>query len=626
MNIRDFAIGHKIALGFSGGVVCIIVIAAYNYFCLSHIESLAVASEINNKDLAFLLNKEVDHLKWALRLNELFVRDDASTVQVQTDDHQCNFGKSLYGDKAKQMAANNPAVGVLLEAIKEPHARLHQTAKKIGETFVANDPGLQGMVAARWIDHLSWSRELGESLLAGVPFTGTLDPSSCALGKWLASDEGRDPELRRLLGTWKGSHQQLHESGRKVVEAMAANDLDLARRIYKEETSPALQAIASRYRETMAWVEGNIARQAAAKQIFTQETDAAMKDTQAVLAKLVSAITLLSDNSNKVVVGGIKRNIMLVTLASGLALGLSLLAASLITGHISKPLNRTIDDLYSGAEQVKAAAGQISRTGDELAEASSEQAASLEEIASSMEEISQMTKQTTDHAGLADSHMQRANAIVSEALAAMGEMTTSMAEIAGASEATSKIIKTIDEIAFQTNLLALNAAVEAARAGEAGAGFAVVADEVRGLAMRAAGAARDTSTLIQGTVTKVGVGVEILERANQAFVKVSESTSHVGNLLGEISNASSEQAKGITQVNRAINEIATVTQRIAASAEEAAAAAEELLSCCNQSMGHVRGVVDLVRGKNATVNPSANPIEVIDYPPGAHLAPEGMRA
>ena len=84
----------------------------------------------------------------------------------------------------------------------------------------------------------------------------------------------------------------------------------------------------------------------------------------------------------------------------------------------------------------------------------------------------------------------------------MGGVMTSMQEISQASEETAKIVKTIDEIAFQTNLLALNAAVEAARAGEAGAGFAVVADEVRNLAIRAAEAAGNTATMIEGTVSK----------------------------------------------------------------------------------------------------------------------------
>ncbi len=79
--------------------------------------------------------------------------------------------------------------------------------------------------------------------------------------------------------------------------------------------------------------------------------------------------------------------------------------------------------------------------------------------------------------------MKDSNQVVVQANDSMTELTGSMAEISKASEETSKIIKTIDEIAFQTNLLALNAAVEAAaRAGEVG-----------NLAMRAADAARDTA-------------------------------------------------------------------------------------------------------------------------------------
>ena len=112
-----------------------------------------------------------------------------------------------------------------------------------------------------------------------------------------------------------------------------------------------------------------------------------------------------------------------------------------------------------------------------------------------------MTKQNAGNTQEADNLMTETKNVVDRASRSMAELTSSMSEISNASQETSKIIKTIDEIAFQTNLLALNAAVEAARAGEAGAGFAVVADEVRNLAMRAADAARNTAGLIERTVS-----------------------------------------------------------------------------------------------------------------------------
>jgi methyl-accepting chemotaxis protein len=178
----------------------------------------------------------------------------------------------------------------------------------------------------------------------------------------------------------------------------------------------------------------------------------------------------------------------------------------------------------------------------------------------------------------------------------MDDLTHSMQDIAKASEETSKIIKTIDEIAFQTNLLALNAAVEAARAGEAGTGFAVVADEVRNLAMRAADAAKNTANLIAGTVKKVNTGSGLVAKTNQAFAEVSKSTVKVGELVGEIAEASSEQAQGITQINTAVNEVDQVTQQNAASAEESASASEEMNAQAEQMRIFVNGLLALVNG------------------------------
>ena len=144
-----------------------------------------------------------------------------------------------------------------------------------------------------------------------------------------------------------------------------------------------------------------------------------------------------------------------------------------------------------------------------------------------------MTKQNAGNASEADGLMKQTNVVVKKANDAMQDLTKSMQDITSASEETSKIIKTIDEIAFQTNLLALNAAVEAARAGEAGAGFAVVAEEVRNLAMRAAEAAKNTSQLIEDTVRKIRDGSELVGKTNEAFGAVAANASKVGELVGK---------------------------------------------------------------------------------------------
>jgi len=190
--------------------------------------------------------------------------------------------------------------------------------------------------------------------------------------------------------------------------------------------------------------------------------------------------------------------------------------------------------------------------------------------------MSAMTKQNADNAVQADLLMKEANQVVTDAHASMTAMTESMAAISKSSADTSRIIKTIDEIAFQTNLLALNAAVEAARAGEAGAGFAVVADEVRSLAMRAAEAAKSTSGLIENTVGKVNEGSELMRKTNDAFTNVSKKASHAAQLVTEIAAASKEQAEGIEQINRVVADMDKVIQQNAANAEEPASSSEEL--------------------------------------------------
>ncbi|HEY9062049.1 MAG TPA: methyl-accepting chemotaxis protein [Pseudobacteroides sp.] len=241
-------------------------------------------------------------------------------------------------------------------------------------------------------------------------------------------------------------------------------------------------------------------------------------------------------------------------------------------------LNDVLGQMNNAAEQVAAGSRQVSESSQALSQGSTEQASSIEELTASMAEIAEQTKQNALNANQANDLAICAKDNAVQGNERMKGMLRSMEEINLASANISKIIKVIDEIAFQTNILALNAAVEAARAGQHGKGFAVVAEEVRNLAARSANAAKETTSLIEGTVRKVEDGTTIANDTAGALNLIVEGVTRATMLVGDIAKASNEQAIGISQVNQGISQVSQVTQSNSATAEESAAASEELSS------------------------------------------------
>ena len=264
--------------------------------------------------------------------------------------------------------------------------------------------------------------------------------------------------------------------------------------------------------------------------------------------------------------------------------------------RIKEVLNRaveTLDDLLSRvagtADEVAGASGVIREGSDRLAGGANEQASGLEEISSSLQELSSMARQNTGNAREAQTLAESARVSAGHGVERMQALSAAMAEIKAASDATARIVKTIDEIAFQTNLLALNAAVEAARAGDAGKGFAVVAEEVRRLAMRSAEAARQTSDLIEQNVHSAESGVSLNGQVLGQLSEISTQVNRVSEVMLEIVAASEQQSDGVTQINGAVEQINGVTQTVAANSEQSAAAAAELSSQADRLRVMVNG-------------------------------------
>jgi len=283
--------------------------------------------------------------------------------------------------------------------------------------------------------------------------------------------------------------------------------------------------------------------------------------------------------------------VAIVSILSGAVL------AYFITKGINASLQKIINELRTGSEQVTSASGQLASSSQSMSEGATEQASSLEEISSSLEEMASMTKQNADNAKQANVMSRDASGAADESKQAMVQMNDVITKIKVSSDETAKIIKTIDEIAMQTNLLALNAAVEAARAGEAGRGFAVVAEEVRNLAQRSADAAKNTADLIVEAQKNAEDGVASSNAVTGALDKIVEGVQKVTELVGEVSAASEEQSSGIDQVNTAVAQMDTVTQSNAANAEESASASEEL-SAQAQGLNNMVGQLMRIVGQS----------------------------
>jgi len=253
-----------------------------------------------------------------------------------------------------------------------------------------------------------------------------------------------------------------------------------------------------------------------------------------------------------------------------------LLAMKVAVNNALNNIEITLGQVKIGSESIGEMSTQVSIASHDLSERTQQQAASLEETAASMDELTSAVQKSTIQTEKANSLAHTAATEAEGGIVVMAQTLSAMTDISQLSRKIGDITSVIDSIAFQTNLLALNAAVEAARAGEHGRGFAVVAGEVRNLAQKSAEAAKDISSLIGSTTQQIESGTKLVEETNSVFEGMVGKIKEVEHLVAEVAATTSDQTRGLEQVNGAVITLDKMTQQNAALVEQLSATADEM--------------------------------------------------
>lgn len=521
----------------------------------------------------FLIEKELDHTLWAFAIQQALISKSTS-INIQLDDTKCGLGQFIYGPKGQEASQQNPQLEKIFSKIKAPHQLLHQYGKEISSLLKKSQ-----FIAAEQL----FSNSVTPTLrVVTNEIKNAITASQLDLDGQRAAHQIFNKDTKLNL-----AEVQLLLTRTRDAVATFATQLSV-----KNQKSAKKQTVTVASLGVIAFIIGGII-----SLLISRSLTGPMRQTVTMLNELeaghlssrlnltrqdeigtmAQSMDRFADSLQHEVVDSLQK------LANGdLTFDITprdnndVLRGGLKTLEVD--LNEIMSQILVAGDEIASASGQVADSSQSLSQGATEQAASMEEISASLHQTSAQTalnaKNAIEANKLSIKNMQDAEL----GSAQMNTMVSAMDEISAASLDISRIIKTIDEIAFQTNLLALNAAVEAARAGQHGKGFAVVAEEVRNLAARSAKAAAETATLIEGSVDKTRIGSEIAQTTATALEEIVSGVSKVTDLVSEISASCNEQAQGISETNQGIAQIDSVTQQNTASSEETAASAEEMSS------------------------------------------------
>ncbi len=600
--MRKLTIGKKIILGFGLLFVLLTVVAGISYTAVNGAGSrLTLFSDSTREtNAAAALETSMQALK--LQVNEFLATGTPESIAgydavKKTLDADLAHAAELATEpaRAQELSRARDLLVQYESAFRELVAN-HQARVKVERDVLAPESGriatgLQEMLAkARTEGDMNAAFQLSNALKA------FFECSSHVNGFLLTSDAAKAVAANEALAVTASELETLEKS-QLELEKLDESLRDDA----KKALIASLKVAAAGYGEGLGQV---MAGKQARDRILAERINRIAPEFAESVGRMKASVTAFQTDLGERTRSAQARNEFVMLGVTGVGIVLGVLCAWIITRDVTGTITRIASRLASESDKANGSAAQVADASQSMARGATQQAAALEETSSSLHEMASMTTRNSESAQNAKSLANETRQTADAGAADMEQMKAAMDAIKGSSIEISKIIKTIDEIAFQTNILALNAAVEAARAGEAGLGFAVVADEVRNLAQRCAGAAKETAEKISASTGKSEQGARISEKMAANLAAIVEKTRLLDERIAEIARSSHEQSEGIGQLNSAVASMDKITQDNAALAQQSATSADELKSQAEQVRLAVGDLMRLVRG-GAAEHPAA---------------------
>ena len=342
---KHLGLAWKFAIGFGLVLGLLVTVSSWSIWGVGGIVKSAEEVIDGNSLRGEFSQRRVDHLNWTIAVEGLLSDDNITELHVQTDPHQCKFGKWFYSQARIDAEQLVPEIAPVLKEIEEPHRLLHASAVEIQKSYRQADLGLSEFLAAKEIAHLKWANKVQSAFIDGRKKLGVkTDHLTCRLGTFLYGEDAAeiaaaDPEFGSLLEDILEPHQRMHQSAITIQENI--NDRPEALRILNEVTMVELGNVRAILDQMRTHNNDRVAGLNEAKRIFTMETVPAVHKL-GELFNQVAEITGDNIMTDAEMLAHSDNTRMGIIILSIVAIPLGIIVAIIIARGILAPLRKTV--------------------------------------------------------------------------------------------------------------------------------------------------------------------------------------------------------------------------------------------------------------------------------------------